>query len=140
MLGFVSALSSAVAVMILIMTTLLINLGVVMIKKEEEVKTIRIDKIEVNDSEAKSESKESVKNILSGLSISSEELRKIKSSNEKNLVVYCEYGKNLSNDVARKISTLNYIRLKMVIEDANIELKSPVLSESSTNTCYIEKK
>lgn len=140
MLGFVSALSSAVAVMILIMTTLLINLGVVMIKKEEELKTIRIDKIEVNDSEKKSESKENSKNIFSGLSISPEELRKIKYSNERNLVVYCEYGKNLSNDVARKISTLNYIRLKMAIEDANIELKSPVLSESSTNTCYIEKK
>lgn len=45
MLGFVSALSSAVAVMILIMTTLLINLGTTMLAREKALKSIQIDEL-----------------------------------------------------------------------------------------------
>lgn len=135
MLGFVSALSSAVAVMILIMTTLLINLGLIMIKKEEEAKTVRIDKLDIIEEMVE---KDDINKR--GLSLSLHELKKIKNSNNKSFVVYCDYGKNLSEDVARKISTLNYIRIKMVVKDADVELKPPVFKDSSTNTCYVEKK
>nr|WP_182028027.1 hypothetical protein [Vibrio parahaemolyticus] len=137
MLGFVSALSSAVAVMILIMTTLLINLGVVMIKKEEEAKYIRIDKFTDTSSSYRKQMNDS---IFSGLSLSLDDLKIIKDANPESIVVYCQYGKNLSKEVATKISTFNYIRLNMILRNSEITLLPPILTDTAINTCFVEKK
>ncbi|HBA7888963.1 TPA: hypothetical protein J1Z77_004302 [Escherichia coli] len=136
MLGFVSALSSAVAVMILIMTTLLINLGATMLAREKALKSIQIDKLSSTQHNQKTH-----ENILfGGLSLSTSDLKKIKESGVPTLITYCQYGSNLSKTVATKISTLNYLRLKKYLGDkTEVILLSPPYVET-TNSCYVEIK
>lgn len=140
MLGFVSALSSAVAVMILIMTTLLINLGTTMLGREKALKSIQIDQLS-SPKHSQDDIKKTQENILfGGLSLSTNDLRKIKESGVSTLVIYCQYGSNLSKAVAIKISTLNYLRLKKTLgEKREIILLSPPYVET-TNSCYVEIK
>lgn len=140
MLGFVSALSSAVAVMILIMTTLLINLGTTMLAREKALKSIQIDELS-STQHNQNEIKKTHENILfGGLSLSTSDLKKIKESGVATLIIYCQYGSNLSKTVATKISTLNYLRLKKFLGDkTEVILLSPPYVET-TNSCYVEIK
>ncbi|EGS5160194.1 hypothetical protein M0K47_004980 [Escherichia coli] len=140
MLGFVSALSSAVAVMILIMTTLLINLGTTMLARDNALKSIQIDKLSSSQHSQNDMKKTQGDILFGGLSLSAVDLKKIKESGVSTLVIYCQYGSNLSKSVATKISTLNYLRLKKYLGDkTEVILLSPPNTET-TNSCYVEVK
>ncbi|XIW73946.1 hypothetical protein AB2F28_23540 (plasmid) [Escherichia coli] len=78
MLGFVSALSSAVAVMILIMTTLLINLGTTMLARDNALKSIQIDKLSSSQHSQNDMKKTQGDILFGGLSLSAVDLKKLK--------------------------------------------------------------
>ncbi|ENT7746150.1 hypothetical protein ACFGPE_002889 [Salmonella enterica] len=136
MLGFVSALSSAVAVMILLMSVLLANLLAVAIAKDE-----KLDSSTLHYSSDTEELKNKQKAIImsgQGFSISVSDLLPLRASSSA-VRLYCTYGNNMSLEVAKKYTTYNYIVSKSVLGNKKIIVVSPIYEPTSKNNCAVEE-
>lgn len=139
MLGFVSALSSAVAVMILLMSVLLANLLSAAISKDAKLNSATLS----FNSGGGGIAKENKKNAIvpgsgQGFSLSATDLIPLASSNTT-VRVYCTYGNNLSLDVAKKYTTYNYIVAKSALANTQIIAGQPVYEPKNKNNCIAEE-
>lgn len=138
MLGFVSALSSAVAVMILLMSVLLANLLSVVAEKEKKMEHANLLLVESSEKKTNSEKSSSVK-PGKGYSLSAKDLLPLKKT-EKDIVLYCTYGNNLSLSVSQKYSTYNYIIVRKTLgSHVNLTVEKPIYEPSKKNTCIVEE-
>lgn len=136
MLGFVSALSSAVAVMILLMSVLLANLLSAAISKDAKLNSSTL-----NYSSGSVESKGKSKVVITpgkGFSLSVSDLLPLRSSDSA-VRIYCAYGNNMSLEIAKKYTTYNYIVAKSVLGDKKIVVVSPIYEPTSKNNCAVEE-
>lgn len=142
MLGFVSALSSAVAVMILLMSVLLTNLLSVTSEKDKKMGHANLLlKESSGTSEKKTDSKTSGKTVKpgKGYSLSAKDLFPLKNT-ERDIVIYCTYGNNLSLSVSQKYSTYNYIIIKKTLgSHVNLTVEQPIYEPNKKNTCIAEE-
>ncbi|EBH8752267.1 hypothetical protein R950_001520 [Salmonella enterica subsp. enterica] len=136
MLGFVSALSSAVAVMILLMSVLLTNLLSIAIEKDEKLDS-SILKYSSDTEELKNKQKAIIMSGQ-GFSISVSDLLPLRSSSSA-VRLYCTYGNNMSLKVAKKYTTYNYIVSKSVLGNKKIIVVSPIYEPTSKNNCAVEE-
>lgn len=135
MLGFVSALSSAVAVMILLMAVLLVNLLSLTLEQDRKKDYANL----IYNSET--EQKHRVVMPLKGFSFSVTDLLPFRASKEGVVIrIYCTYGNNLSLDIAQKYTTYNYIIAKKALRDIDqVLVGQPVYEPSGKNNCIAEE-
>ncbi|AIP97902.1 hypothetical protein ACLLS5_001585 [Salmonella enterica] len=130
MLGFVSALSSAVAVMILLLSVLLANLLSVAITKDNKLDSANLT--------YEADNKDQTDVVMGkGFSLSVKDLLPLRSSDAA-VRLYCTYGNNLSLEVAKKYTTYNYIVAKSALGDKKIIVEQPIY-ENKKNTCIVEE-
>ncbi|WP_253912697.1 hypothetical protein [Salmonella bongori] len=140
MLGFVSALSSAVAVMILLMSVLLANLLSAAISKDAKLNSSTLNYSSGSGSGSE-ESKGKPKVVITpgkGFSLSVSDLLPLRSSDSA-VRIYCAYGNNMSLEIAKKYTTYNYIVAKSVLGDKKIVVVSPIYEPTSKNNCAVEE-
>ncbi|EOJ4673083.1 hypothetical protein ACM3C5_004997 [Escherichia coli] len=136
MLGFVSALSSTLAIVVLISSVLLVNLLTFTLNKSEKDYQLKL-----NENVMKQEEASGVN--LSGVSISKNiiSLKELppRNSSITDIVTGCSYGNNFSYEVAAKLSTLNYIILakNFIGTNVKITLEQPILDEKKVNDCWV---
>ena len=74
-----------------------------------------------------------------GYSLSAKDLLPLKNT-EKDIVIYCTYGNNLSLNVSQKYSTYNYIIVKKSLGSrVNITVEQPIYEPNKKNTCIAEE-
>ncbi|HAY0228576.1 TPA: hypothetical protein U0V61_004771 [Escherichia coli] len=132
MLGFVAALSSSVSAMILLMTVLLINLLSSIIDKDNKINSSVIISPNVT-----SNANKVIAHNSGGFS--TEDLVPLKQG-ELPLNVYCEYGNNYNEYIARNMTTYNYLKATGVLKGRKIHISKPKFSPDTKNTCYIEEE
>ncbi len=135
MLGFVSALSSAVAVMILLMSVLLANLLSAAISKDAKLDFATLSFTSVEGEDKKNSI---IPEPGQGFSLSATDLMSLASSNTT-VRVYCTYGNNLSLDVVKKYTTYNYIVAKSILANSKIIVEQPVYEPKNKNNCIAEE-
>lgn len=152
MLGFVSALSSTLAIVVLISSVLLVNLLTFTLNKSEKDYQLKLNENVMKQEETSSD----VQNVelgngqdkssgvnLSGVSISKNiiSLKELppRNSSITDIVTGCSYGNNFSYEVASKLSTLNYIILakNFIGTNVKITLEQPILDEKKVNDCWV---
>ncbi|EHZ2593627.1 hypothetical protein K5N19_004428 [Vibrio parahaemolyticus] len=146
MIGFVSALSSSLAVIILIMAVMMIN----MVKSSQSGAKDDIIPIE-QTGEGNKEETLSIKDIskrgssstilqLNPNIVTQDVLDKlISSSGIENVKVYCEYGNNFDYSVASSYTTFNIIVISSkVSKNTKVIPVKPIESLNSINKCYVE--
>lgn len=127
MLGFVSALASALAAIILLMVSSLMQLAFSYLEEEEKRNYLVVQDIQV----AEDDSDGFYGQVLSG-----ELIMQLKDSKELRIV--CTFGNNYSEDVSRRISVFNFILAKKILNDNIIHLEKPMYEPNKKNTCYIK--
>lgn len=135
MLGFVSALSASVSVMILLMAVLLAN-----------VMSSAMD-IEKNKHKAKllgiknsTESKVSTNKTMKSLIFNNEILNNVDHKKIKEIEMYCSYGNNLTLDAALTYTVYNTVYLKRNIPQVKIKALKPVEDNSGVNNCFFKSQ
>lgn len=153
MLGFVSALSSTLAIVVLIASVLLVNVLSVSVKKSQKEFEIKITD-QFNQSNPSGEGV-SQKGTGTGTGTGNTDLpstgiiksKYVLSANDlppKNsliskVTVSCSYGNNFNYDVASKLLTINYIILEKHFFNTAVKvvMQKPVYDESKINDCSI---
>ncbi|WP_272574427.1 hypothetical protein [Providencia sp. PROV259] len=137
MLGFISALSAAVATMILLMSVLLANVLASALTEEENKNKAVLMNIDYQD---KGEGEGEYVNLkmMKSLIFSSEVLTAIKKTQTKNIDLYCSYGHNLNLDAALTYTIYNTILIKRNIQKVNVTANSPIEDTENINTCYLK--
>ncbi|EDQ9689795.1 hypothetical protein YL67_003212 [Salmonella enterica subsp. enterica] len=122
--------------MILLMSVLLTNLLSVTTSKDK--------KMDAANLLSSTTSGTSNKNIMSvkpgrGYSLSAKDILLFKNT-EKDIVVYCTYGNNLSLSVSQKYIAYNYIIVRKSLGNRiNITVEQPIYEPSKKNTCIAEE-
>lgn len=152
MLGFVSALSSTLAIVVLISSVLLVNLLTFTLKKSEKDFQLKLNENVMKQEEASNDVQNGVQGNeqdkssginLSGASISKNiiSLKELppRNSNITDMVTGCSFGNNFSYEVASKLSALNYIILAKNFMGTNVKitLEKPKLDENKVNDCWV---
>lgn len=139
MLGFISALSAAVATMILLMSVLLANVLASALTEEENKNKAVLMNIDYQD-KGKGEGDGEYVNLkmMKSLIFSSEVLTAIKKTQTKNIDLYCSYGHNLNLDAALTYTIYNTILIKRNIQKVNVTANSPIEDTENINTCYLK--
>lgn len=141
MLGFISALSAAVATMILLMSVLLANV-LASASTEEKNKNravlMNVDYQDKGEGEGEGEGEGANINMMKSLIFSNEVLTVIKKTEAKNIDLYCSYGHNLNLDAALTYTIYNTILLKRNIQKINVTANSPIEDTENINTCYLK--
>lgn len=144
MIGFVSALSSSLAIIILIMSVMMLNMmqgaenekdqiqSQLMMEAEEAEEQKKKD----NNKKAKQEDENKLE--LNNNVVSEYYIKKInKMKDVKMLTVYCEYGTTLDYTVASKFTTFNAIVLAKKFSQYKLNVQEPLLQQSTDNKCFI---
>ena len=136
MLGFVSALSSALAVIILIMSIMLVNL----------LKSATNNSSEQSELEVNPENVARIQNMATSLDgfkldyniVTSDVLEAIKTKPDlKTINLSCTYGNNFNLAIAEKYITFNLVILKKTNPDLEINYEKPSLDEKGLNYCRV---
>ncbi len=139
MLGFISALSAAVATMILLMSVLLANVLASALTEEENKNKAVLMNIDYQDKgEGEGEGEYVNLKMMKSLIFSSEVLTAIKKTQTKNIDLYCSYGHNLNLDAALTYTIYNTILIKRNIQKVNVTANSPIEDTENINTCYLK--
>ena len=153
MLGFVSALSSTLAIVVLIASVLLVNVLSVSVKKSQKEFEIKItDQFNQSNPSGEGVSQKgtgtgtSTRNtdlpstgiIKSKYVLSAKDLPP-KNSLISKVTVSCSYGNNFNYDVASKLLTINYIILEKHFFNTAVKvvMQKPVYDENKINDCSI---
>ncbi|AOP41812.2 hypothetical protein ACOGYQ_001909 [Edwardsiella piscicida] len=131
MLGFVSALSSAVAIMILLMSILLANTIAILLENENEINVANL----IYDNPEQSVA---IIGAEQGYSISAKDILPL-ADKDSSVRLYCTYGYNLNMEMARKYLTYNYLVLKVALKDKTIIVEQPIYKPLSKNNCVVEE-
>ncbi|WP_404462115.1 hypothetical protein [Providencia rettgeri] len=141
MLGFISALSAAVATMILLMSVLLANvLASALTEEENKNKAVlmNIDYQDKGEGEGEGDGEYVNLKMMKSLIFSNEVLTAIKKTQTKNIDLYCSYGHNLNLDAALTYTIYNTILIKRNIQKVNVTANSPIEDTENINTCYLK--
>lgn len=148
MLGFVSALSSAVAVMILLMSALLANLLSVSLQKEKNKSKLNVVSVpQVEKTEDGPEGNQTKKGkggngrsgiSVSGLSFTPKVLEPFEHTPNP-ISIECTFGNNLSYEVASKYLTYNYIVSSLMYRNKKVIVLPLEEKNNETNTCVIKE-
>ena len=136
MIGFVSALSSSLAVIILIMSVMLIN----MMKSAYSTQQEKVEEVQKSESQnTNPETSEDEDRLMMNSNIIDKQLlNEIRSDAKKNnITIYCTYGKNLSKEIAIRYITFNVIYLSKEMPEKNISAGMPIEDKTISNRCYI---
>lgn len=153
MLGFVSALSSTLAIVVLIASVLLVNVLSVSVKKSQKEFEIKItDQFNQSNPSGEGASQKgtgtgtgtgntdlpSTGIIKSKYVLSAKDLPP-KNSLISKVTVSCSYGNNFNYDVASKLLTINYIILEKHFFNTAVKvvMQKPVYDENKINDCSI---
>ncbi|EEJ0025500.1 hypothetical protein Y657_000325 [Salmonella enterica subsp. enterica] len=136
MLGFVSALSSAVAVMILLMSALLANLLSISLAKEMNKSKLNFESIPQVDKTDDENGRVAIS--ISGLSLTPKILKPFENSPNP-ISIECSFGKNLSYEVASKYLTYNYIVSKLMFKNKKVIALPLKEKNNEANTCVIKE-
>lgn len=143
MLGFVSALSASVSVMILLMAVLLANVMSSAMDMEENKHKAKILGIEDNGGEIKDKNKNKNKNIhntMKSLTFNYKILNTIDYNKIKSIEIYCSYGNNLTLDTALTYTVYNTVYLKKNIPQVSIKALKPAEDKNGLNSCFLKGK
>ena len=143
MLGFVSALSASVSVMILLMAVLLANVMSSAMDMEENKNKAKILGIEDNGGESKDINNNKNKNIhntMKSLTFNYEILNTIDYNKIKGIEIYCSYGNNLTLDTALTYTVYNTVYLKKNIPQVSIKALKPAEDKNGLNSCFFKGK
>ena len=143
MLGFISALSAAVATMILLMSVLLANVlasALTEEKNKNKAVLMNVDYQDKGEGEGAGEGEGEYVNLnmMKSLIFSNEVLTAIKKTQTKNIDLYCSYGHNLNLDAALTYTIYNTILIKRNIQKVNVTANSPIEDTENINTCYLK--
>ncbi|MFM4936840.1 hypothetical protein [Aeromonas sp. 30P] len=138
MIGFVSALSSALAVMMIVLTSTLLSLMKSTLASLEEGKS----KVEVNikmNSGGDSSSNESYE-LHDSMVITPKDVYEMsKGSKLSAITIKCTYGNNLSYKAAKQYSVYNYVLLKKILNDSvHVLIEDQVHDVDKANLCTIK--
>ncbi|EDW8498253.1 hypothetical protein CRB79_004620 [Salmonella enterica subsp. enterica serovar Enteritidis] len=154
MLGFVSALSATLAIIVLISSIMLVNLLSISMEKSKKNFQIKFSGSIVSESAANADrykfDKPSVDNswdngdqqrMINKYVISPKDLPTAQ-SNLAEIETGCSYGNNFSYDVASKLAALNYIILAKAYASSNVKvyLQKPTYDENGINNCWVSTK
>ncbi|HHR5860724.1 TPA: hypothetical protein ACS70L_001825 [Providencia alcalifaciens] len=139
MLGFVSALSASVSVMILLMAVLLANVMSSAMDMEENKHKAKILGIEDNGGEIKDKNK-NIHNTMKSLTFNYEILNTIDYNKIKSIEIYCSYGNNLTLDTALTYTVYNTVYLKKNIPQISIKALKPAEDKNGLNSCFLKGK
>ncbi|HHR5991689.1 TPA: hypothetical protein ACS73B_003259 [Providencia alcalifaciens] len=139
MLGFVSALSASVSVMILLMAVLLANVMSSAMDMEENKHKAKILGIDDNGGEIKDKNK-NIHNTMKSLTFNYEILNTIDYNKIKSIEIYCSYGNNLTLDTALTYTVYNTVYLKKNIPQVSIKALKPAEDKNGLNSCFLKGK
>ncbi|ELM4676175.1 hypothetical protein Q3Q70_004731 [Salmonella enterica] len=157
MLGFVSALSATLAIIVLITSIMLVNLLSVSMEKSKQNFQIKFSGVIDSESLANTGGEKGDKSYNSDTSndmeydvqqlmiskyvISPKDLPKER-YNIAEIETGCSYGNNFSYDVASKLVALNYIILAKAYasSDIRLNLQKPTYDENGINDCWVNTK
>ncbi|HHR5901241.1 TPA: hypothetical protein ACS7XC_002155 [Providencia alcalifaciens] len=145
MLGFVSALSASVSVMILLMAVLLANVMSSAMDMEENKNKAKILGIEDNGGESKdinnnNNNNKNIHNTMKSLTFNYEILNTIDYNKIKGIEIYCSYGNNLTLDTALTYTVYNTVYLKKNIPQVSIKALKPAEDKNGLNSCFFKGK
>ena len=153
MLGFISALSAAVATMTLLMAVLLANvLSSTMAAEQNKGKAtlmgIEDDKLEDsteinnsnNDSNSHNYGGGNGNSMIKSLTFSHDTLKLIDNNKVKSIDVYCSYGNNISLDAAMTYTIYNTILIKKNTPNISIKALKPVEDSDGVNACFLKSE
>ncbi|MEW2740396.1 MULTISPECIES: hypothetical protein [Providencia] len=151
MLGFISALSAAVATMTLLMAVLLANvLSSTMAAEQNKGKTafIGIDdnntetssSINNDSSDVDGNGNGNGNNIVKSLMFSHDTLKLIVNKKVKSIDVYCSYGNNISFDAAMTYTIYNTVLIKKNTPNVHIKALKPVEDNQGINACFLKSE
>ncbi|MGL4335922.1 MAG: hypothetical protein ACRCST_03435 [Turicibacter sp.] len=134
MMGFISALSSAVAIMVLIMSVLLVK----KVDVEKFNDLLRSRGLYINDSEVEHTSSQ---RFLKSLIISDNEIEYL-SSRGKGMVITCTYGGSRLKGDAEKFLVFNYIKIIKALKSSNSkpDVEMSIIFDEKKNSCFINFK
>ncbi|EBR7230155.1 hypothetical protein DI464_16600 [Salmonella enterica subsp. enterica serovar Urbana] len=160
MLGFVSALSATLAIIVLITSIMLVNLLSFSMEKSKQNFQIKFSGVIDSESRANtggekgekgeksynSDTSNDMENdvqqlMISKYVISPKDLPKER-YNIAEIETGCSYGNNFSYDVASKLVALNYIILAKAYasSDIRLNLQKPTYDENGINDCWVNTK
>ncbi|MCD2529584.1 hypothetical protein ACLI07_20285 [Providencia huaxiensis] len=145
MLGFISALSAAVATMTLLMAVLLANvLSSTMAAEENKGKAALIG-IDNSNTEASASintdsNNGNGKNIMKSLIFSHDTIKFINHKKVKSIDIYCSYGNNISFDVAMTYTIYNTVLIKKSTPNVHIKALKPIEDNQGVNACFLKSE
>ena len=149
MLGFISALSAAVATMTLLMAVLLANvLSSTMAAEENKGKAalIGIDNsnteasASINTDSNNGNGNGNGKNIMKSLIFSHDTIKFIDHKKVKSIDIYCSYGNNISFDVAMTYTIYNTVLIKKSTPNVYIKALKPIEDNQGVNACFLKSE
>ncbi|MEQ4676371.1 hypothetical protein ABN063_17535 [Providencia vermicola] len=147
MLGFISALSAAVATMTLLMAVLLANvLSSTMDAEKNKDKAILagVDNNEASSSSSTnnddSNTSKNGNNILKSLMFSHDTFKLIDNKKIKSIDVYCTYGNNISFDTAMTYTIYNTVLVKKSIPNVHVKALKPIEDNQKVNACFLKSE
>lgn len=135
MLGFVSALSASVSVMILLMAVLLANVMSSAMDIEKNKNKAKLLGIE-NSTESKANTNKTMKSLI----FNNEILDNVDHKKIKEIEMYCSYGNNLTLDAALTYTVYNTVYLKRNIPQVKIKTLKPVEDNGGVNNCFFKSQ
>lgn len=143
MLGFISALSAAVATMTLLMAVLLANvLSSTMDAEKNKGKAtfIGIDNNNTDASSSTNNDNRNGNNIMKSLMFSHDTLKLIDHKKVKSINVYCSYGNNISFDAAMTYTIYNTVLIKKNTSNIHIKALKPIEDNQGVNACFLKSE
>ncbi|ELM5565332.1 hypothetical protein Q2589_003619 [Salmonella enterica] len=129
MMGFVAALSSSIAFIILIMSAQLLNILNASINRDKVMASVHV---EIQEKKLAPELK---KQGMISYYLSENDVSNLNFN--RNIIMTCNYGNNLSEDISKNIMVYNFLMVKKKNPNAFVTLLKPEYLPGKTNSCSI---
>ncbi|EME8509013.1 hypothetical protein V0N18_004868 [Salmonella enterica] len=129
MMGFVAALSSSIAFIILIMSAQLLNILNASINRDKVMASVHA---EIQEKKLTPELK---KQGMISYYLSENDVSNLNFN--RNIIMTCNYGNNLSEDISKNIMVYNFLMVKKKNPNAFVTLLKPEYLPGKTNSCSI---
>ncbi|ECF7608714.1 hypothetical protein KUQ36_003451 [Salmonella enterica] len=129
MMGFVAALSSSIAFIILIMSAQLLNILNASISRDKVMASVHVE-IQEKKLTPRLKKQGMISYYLSENDV-------INLNFNRNIIITCNYGNNLSEDISKNIMVYNFLMIKKKNPNAHVTLLKPEYLPGKTNSCSI---
>ncbi|EAA7833542.1 hypothetical protein AA148_16585 [Salmonella enterica subsp. enterica serovar Muenchen] len=129
MMGFVAALSSSIAFIILIMSAQLLNMLNASISRDKVMASVHVE------IQAKKLTTELKKKEMISYYLNEDDVNNLNFN--RNIIITCNYGNNLSKDISENITVYNFLMIKKKKPNAHVTLLKPEYLPEKTNSCSI---